>query len=67
MINIEVRVKNGDTPDGVNRALKILKKKMNDIGILREYREKSEFKRPGEKRRLKSARARRRKIMDRYK
>ena len=53
---ITIRVKNGN----VDGALKIMKKQMLEQGTLRELRERSYYKGPGQKKREKSIRARKR-------
>ena len=57
---IQVNVKHGD----VGKALKILKKKMLEAGIIRELRERSYYKKPSQKRKEKKARAIRRIRLD---
>ena len=51
-----VEVRNND----INKALRILKKRMQTEGIFNEMRERTSFKTKGEKRRLSEAAGRRR-------
>jgi len=50
--------------NNVEKAIKILKKKVMTDGIIREYRDKQHYERPGEIRRRKRAEARRRHLRD---
>jgi len=52
---IQVKVKKGET---VERALKRLKKVMDNEGMMRKLRANRYFEKPSEKKRRKSARAR---------
>ena len=52
-VNVGVIVRRGD----VNRALKIFKRKVNESGILQQYKEKQEFVKPTTKRREAKKRA----------
>jgi len=57
MITVKVR----KHPQGVDRALKIMKKIMEKEGIIRELKERRYFEKPSIKRKKKSIRARTRK------
>jgi small subunit ribosomal protein S21 len=52
---IQVKIKRGEA---VERALKRLKKMMDNEGMMKQLRANRYFEKPGEKRRKKSARAR---------
>ena len=52
-VNVGVIVRRGD----VNRALKIFKRKVNESGILQQYKDKQEFVKPTTKRREAKKRA----------
>jgi small subunit ribosomal protein S21 len=53
---IYVEVRNGD----VNAALRKFKKKVQESGVLQEYRERQEYVKPSEKRKMAKAAAKRR-------
>ena len=57
---LTVKVNNNN----VEKAIKILKKKIMTDGVLREYRERQHYERPGEVRRRKRAEARRRHVRE---
>lgn len=51
--HITVRVFNGHTEQGVEKALRILKKKIQAAGLFKILKEKRAFEKPGDKRRRK--------------
>jgi len=51
--NLKIKVRKGD----LNRALKIFKKKVNEYGILQEYKERQEYTKPSAKKREAKKRA----------
>lgn len=53
--NLKIKVRKGD----LNRALKIFKKKVNEYGILQEYKERQEYIKPSAKKREAKKRAKR--------
>ena len=52
---IQVKVKHGEP---VEKALKRLKRKVADVGVLKDLKDRRYFQKPSEKKRSKSAKAR---------
>lgn len=53
---LAVEVRNGD----VNKAIRIFKKKVQEAGVIQEYRERQEYVKPSERRRKAKAAGRKR-------
>jgi small subunit ribosomal protein S21 len=57
---IEVKIKD-DTPESFNKALSIFKKKCSKDGFIKELMDRKYYKKPSEKKKLKSINARKQK------